>query len=163
MEKTVATVDRSTVRHHTGRKNHSQVKKSPSLTVTIRRLPLERFKVPNDTRKWRAAARTRRALLLELASYANEDGTFTRTLPSGVERNYSPSAETLEKSWARRTLYRREDDLRDLGLLCWTRLDHYSRRRYRINVYGFDLNPKQVPYSKNSVPVFESEQMPDLK
>jgi hypothetical protein len=133
------------------RNKNSRQAKTPSCLVTIRRLPLERFKLSTDGRKWRALARTRRALLLELATYANPDGTFTRD-----ERNYSPRAKTLEKTWCRSTAYCREDDLRDLGLLSWTRPDHYHPRVYRIHL---DV-PEQVPDSQEQAADFESKTGP---
>ncbi len=125
--------------------------KTPSCLVRVRRLPLERFKLQSDGRNWRASARTRRALLLELATYANPDGTFTRD-----QRNYSPRAKTLEKTWCRSTAYSREDDLRELGLLSWTRPDHYHPRVYQIHIDP----PEHLPDSQEQAADFESKTGP---
>jgi len=124
--------------------------KTPSCLVSVRRLPLERFKLSTDGRKWRACARTRRALLIELATYANPDGTFTRD-----ERNYSPRAKTIEKTWCRSTAYQREDDLRDLGLLSWTRPNHYHPRIYQIHLDHLpDLQKPTADCESQTGPVF---------
>jgi hypothetical protein len=129
--------------------------------LVVRSLPLERYQLPTDGRKWRVAARNRRALLKELATYANADGTFTRD-----GKNYSPSVETLEKFYSRATLYRHLDHLKELGLLTWTRSDHYERREYRIlmseQVSDSGQNQvsdseKQVSHSPETGLTFKSE------
>jgi hypothetical protein len=97
----------------------------------VRAIPLERFRLPGDGRKWHQAARSRKAFLLHLSSYANGDGTFT-----GVEngRNYSPSLKTLVKDFSRASYTRITGALQTLGLLSWTREKHYMRRIYTIHV-----------------------------
>jgi hypothetical protein len=98
-------------------------------TITVRNLPLERFRLPNDGRKWKQAARSRQGVLEHLSTFANGDGTFVR---SG--RNFSPSWERLTKRFAEKSLDRHCDALRKLGYLAWTRLNHYTRRVYTIHL-----------------------------
>jgi hypothetical protein len=73
-----------------------------------RSLTFEDFKLPTDGRKWRAVAKERRALFMELASYANDgDG-------SGA----CPSIKNLQRAiGSRRSTFRRLDDLKKLGLV----------------------------------------------
>src|ERR1700733_11148380 len=104
-------------------------KQSPKCTVTVRNLPLDRFRLPGDGRKWKQAARSRSGLLVRISSYANGDGTFVRD-----GKNYSPSWETLTKHVSSKSLARWTDDLAKLGFLSWTRDQHYSRRVYTIHL-----------------------------
>jgi hypothetical protein len=117
--------------------------KSESLKCSqlVRNIPLERFCLPADGRKWKQAARSRSDLLLRLASYANGDGTFTRD-----GKNYSPSFQTMEKHVAKKSFYRITNALRDLSLLSWTRAEHYERRIYTIHLpeSGVTFNSEQV-------------------
>ena len=100
--------------------------------ITVRRIPLDKYRLGTG-RKWKAVAATRRTILMELATYANADGTFEREFELG-KRNYSPSEKTLVESMgiSRATIKRRTNDLRKTGLLDWTRDNHYDRRIYRI-------------------------------
>src|ERR1700683_4858215 len=116
----------------------------------VRNIPLERYRLPDDGRKWKQAARRRSDLLLRLSSYANGDGTFARD-----GRNYSPSFRTLEKHVARKSFYRLTDALQALGLLSWTREKHYEQRHYTIHL------PEQVSDSQESGVTFHSEQVSD--
>lgn len=101
-------------------------KKPIRCLLEVRKLPIELFIHPaHGGRQWRSHARKLWNLLCELASYANPDGTF------GV---FSPSIETLVKHHSERSVYRLLDELRDLGLLEWTRENHYVRRTYRITL-----------------------------
>jgi hypothetical protein len=111
----------------------------------VRNLPLERFRLPSDGRKWKQAARSRSGLLLRLASYANGDGTFVRE-----GQNYSPSFETLRKHIAENSFFRLTNALQELGLLSWTRENHYERRVYLIH----------LPHSQNQIPD-SPEHIPD--
>lgn len=95
----------------------------------VRRIQLEQYRLPSDGRKWRQAARGRCDLLVRLSTYANGDGTFVRD-----GKNYSPSWKTLTKHVAEKSLDRRMDALRDLGLLSWTRDQHHARRVYQIHL-----------------------------
>lgn len=74
----------------------------------IRAFPWASYLLPGDGRKGRALAEQRRALALQLASYADGDGTRIRL---GIQRLCT------ELGWTKRTLYRRMEDLRNLGLL----------------------------------------------
>jgi hypothetical protein len=120
----------------------------------VRNIPLERYRLPDDGRKWKQAARSRSALLVRLSSYANGDGTFVRN-----GRNYSPSLETLEKHIAQKSFYRLTDALQSVGLLSWTREKHYDRRIYTINLPepGVTFNPEQVSDSEKPGVTFASE------
>jgi hypothetical protein len=120
-------------------------KQSPKCTIIIRNLPLDRFRLPGDGRKWKQAARSRSELLVRLSTYANGDGTFVRN-----GQNYSPSFETMEKHVARKSFYRITDALRAAGLLSWTREKHYERRVYTIHLpeTGVTFEEKQVSDSQ---------------
>jgi len=107
----------------------------------VRSIPLERYRLPDDGRKWKQAARSRSDLLVRLSTYANGDGTFVRN-----GRNYSPSFETLEKHVARKSFYRLTDALQAAGLLSWTRERHHDRRVYAIHL------PEQVSHSQEKLP-----------
>ncbi len=102
----------------------------------VRQMPLERFRLPDDGRKWKQLARSRRGLLLLLSTYANADGTFVR---NGI--NYSPSEKTMAKHGDPRMYYRRTDDLQRLGLLSWTRDRHYGRRVFTIQLSATPESP----------------------
>jgi hypothetical protein len=115
-------------------------------TLIVRGLPLERFRLQRDSRKWKQAARSRYDLLLKLATYANPDGTFES---EDHKNNFSPSTKKLQQHYAKRTLYRLANDLSLLGLLSWEReKNHYGRRTYRIHFQP----EKQVPHSQDQVP-----------
>ena len=94
--------------------------------LDIRALPIEEYRLPTDGRKWKSVATQRRSLLLELATYADPDGTLGK---------YSPEMDRLLKTGrAEKTLYRHLDQLKELGLLAWTREGHYGKRHYQILV-----------------------------
>lgn len=116
--------------------------------LTVRDLPLERYKLPGDGRKWRMVARERAALLLHLATFANGDGTFTRVNEQAAETNYSPSEKRLVKHYAKASYYRHANQLRELGLLSWTRPDHHHKRIYTIHA--------NAPYPNDSEHVSHS-------
>ena len=96
----------------------------------VERIPLEAFRLPKDGRKWKQSARSRSGLLLRLSVKANPDGTFIG--PHG--QNFSPSFERLSKHVSRGSYTYLTNDLRDLGLLSWTRANHYARRVYTIHL-----------------------------
>lgn len=104
----------------------------------VRKIPLERFCLPDDGRKWRQAARSRKAFLLHLSSYANGDGTFVND-----EQNYSPSLRTLLKDFSRGSYTRNTEALQKVGLLAWTRAKHYERRVYVIHLPSAAPEPTQ--------------------
>jgi hypothetical protein len=116
------------MRKNIWKKNTRQSRLINRCLLAVRDLPLERFRLPRDGRKWRQLARARAALLEHLASFANPDGTFTRDAI-----NYSPSTKRLTRRFAERSFYRHASDLRELGLLTWTRFDHYHKRTYIIH------------------------------
>jgi hypothetical protein len=107
-------------------------RKTNRCTLEVREIPLESFKHPRDGRRWREAARNRYSLLLRLSTHANPDGTFT---DEDGHKNFSPSAERLQAHYARRSMYRHMNDLKDLGFLSWAREQkHYGRRIYRVTI-----------------------------
>lgn len=73
-----------------------------------RKLSFERFQLPSDGREWKHVAGKRRAVYIELATYADADGT-----------NACPSIESLQRidGSSRRSIFRRLAELRELGLL----------------------------------------------
>jgi hypothetical protein len=94
--------------------------------LDIREIPLEYFRHPRDQRKWKQAARGRYDLLYKISSWADPDGSVGR---------FSPSMKRLEQHYGHGSLYRRMDDLRDLGFLNWQReKSHYGQRQYEIRV-----------------------------
>jgi hypothetical protein len=117
----------------------------------VERIPLEAFRLPKDGRKWKQSARSRSALLLRLSIKANPDGTF-----AGNEgQNYARSFETLvlkSNHLSRCSYTRLTNALRDLGLLSWTRKNHYERREYTIHLPEHSQDsPKQYPDSKGEL------------
>lgn len=116
----------------------------------VRSASLGQFRHPVDGRKWKQAARSRKAFLLHLASYANADGTFVRN-----ETNYSPSLQTLLKDFSHTSYFRLTNDLKEIGWLSWTRERHYDRRVYQIHLRD------QHSDSPESVSTVESNQVPD--
>lgn len=132
-------------------------KQSTKCTIIIRKVPKEQFRLPDDGRKWRQSARSRKKFLLYLSTWANGDGTFVEKDEDGnpVEngKNYSPSERTIAKDYAEDTYYRLSKDLQKLGWLSWTREQHhYGRRFFTIRL---------VPIPPKTPLVFESEQVSD--
>jgi hypothetical protein len=74
----------------------------------VSKLPVERFRKPTDGRKWKAAASARKTMLVQLAAYADSDGTSIR-----------PSTQTLaeQTGFSRRKVCYLLDDLRELGFM----------------------------------------------
>jgi hypothetical protein len=120
--------------------------------VAIRKLPLstsvdyERFRLPDDGRKWLYVAQLRYQILLHLASTSKADGSFIGTDPkTGKPKDYSPGEKLLYRRFpSRASFYRRTNELRDLGLLSWTRLNHQSQRSYRIHLENLDWTAEQI-------------------
>lgn len=147
-------------------KNSSQPK-SPLFNrclLAVRKLPLERFHLPDDSRhKWRAVARSRAAVLEHLAGKARSDGSF---LHDG--RDYSPNAEKLQERFGERSFYRHCNELRDLGLLSWMRPNRQLKRTYYIVMKNFYWNADQIadfyvrPDLPNSNPSDLPNSNPDL-
>jgi hypothetical protein len=137
-------------------KNTAQEKRT-DCSRAVRDLPLERFRLPLDGRKWRVLARKRRSLLLDISEYANADGTFERNFPGRAEpMNYSPSEKRLLKHWAHGSLYRYQDELRLLDLLDWYRPAHYHRRIYQITANAaYPFRPEHVRDSQEHIPQLE--------
>jgi hypothetical protein len=117
----------------------------------IERIPLEAFRLPKDGRKWKQSARSRCNLLLRISVKANPDGTFI----GSRGQNFSPSFERLSKHVSRGSYTYLTNDLRDLGLLSWTRENHYARRVYTIHLP--DTTPNQYQDSPESLPRLDDE------
>lgn len=98
------------------------------LREQVAALPLEVFRHPKNGRKWRSQARQRQAILWRMAKTGNPDGTFTKVV-DGKLVNYSPSEKRLCRHFERSSLYRRQNEMRDIHLLDWTR-ENYERRVY---------------------------------
>jgi hypothetical protein len=119
----------------------------------VRNLPLERFRLPTDGRKWKSAARSRAFVLTHISDWSNDDGTFIRN-----GKDYSPSEQTLLRRLDRATLYRRTMDLRLLDLLDWERSNRHNGRTYLITAdapYPDDFLPREKPnreVSHSSIP-----------
>jgi hypothetical protein len=130
----------SSVRKISRWKKSSQSKVFNRCLLAARTLPIERFHLPDDSRRqWRGVARSRAAVLEHLASRANADGTFLRD-----GRDYSPNAEKLQERFGECTFYRRVNELRDLGLLIWVRPNRQLKRSYRILLENFYWNADQI-------------------
>lgn len=82
--------------------------KSVRCVRDIREFPPESYRLSGDGRKWMALCKERRAIANHLATYANGDGT---SITAGINRWIR------EIGIKRRTLFRRLNDLRTLGLL----------------------------------------------
>jgi hypothetical protein len=87
-------------------KNPTQQFKSCLFEVC--KIPVESFRLPTDGRKWKAAASARKTLAVQLAGYANADGTSIR-----------PSTQTLadQTGFSRSKVCRLLDDLKELGFM----------------------------------------------
>ena len=88
----------------------ARLKKSFQCLRDVVRLnpPEEAFRLKNDGKKWKHNARQRKDLLLQLATWANPDGTDCR-----------PAVEKLAEPlrWDKRTVYRFMAQLRALGFV----------------------------------------------
>jgi hypothetical protein len=129
-------------------------------------VPLEDFRLPKDGRKWRQVCRSRRAVFIEFADRANDDGTFLRKVENMGTVNFSPGFKKLRKHYANGTLSRLLDDLRELGFLTWTREQNcYGRRIYWIHdpkspEPPVPTNGKHTQNSTNNTFHIQEEQFP---
>lgn len=141
-------------------------------SLTVRDLPLERFRLPGDGRKWKCVAQARASLLQYIALWANDDGSFLKDRPGQQPRNYSPSEKRLTQRFSSATLYRHTRDLYLLDLLEWDRKNRHERRVYRITAdrpYPTDFQPREKhlsdsgePDLSNSTPEVSNSTSPDL-
>jgi hypothetical protein len=76
--------------------------------LTVRDLPMEAFRLPDDGRKWKALCKERQALAMQLATRANPDGT---RITLGSRKMAKKLGFHLN------TLFARLDDLDRLGAL----------------------------------------------
>jgi hypothetical protein len=88
------------------------------LTLDLRNVPVERYRLPKDGRKWKRVACERHSLAAWLATYGDGDGS--RIFPSvkSMARHFP---------WSRRKIFYLLDDLKALGLL--ESSDHYHGER----------------------------------
>src|ERR1700730_15896324 len=79
-----------------------------SCLFEICKVPVESFRKPTDGRKWKAAASARKTLAVQLAGYADADGSSIR-----------PSTQTLadQTGFSRRKVCYLLDDLKELGFM----------------------------------------------
>jgi len=121
------------------------VKRKPTTKclIEVRNQPLEAFKMPRDSRKWRQASRSRFSVLEFLASFADGDGNCGK---------YSPDVERQMKrhGFTRQWLYRILDDLHELGFLNWARSNRHEKRFYTITLPDVNYSKdSEVKYSGN--------------
>src|ERR1700674_2114877 len=76
--------------------SNSKSDKPMRCSLDVRKIPIEAYKHPSTGRKWKAVARGMRALLRDLASYAD---------PNGALGSMSPKMLTLEEHHHPSTLY----------------------------------------------------------
>ena len=122
--------------------SNSKSDKPMRCSLDVRKIPIEAYKHPSTGRKWKAVARGMRAVLVDLASYAD---------PNGALGKFSPKMETLEEHHNPSTLYDNMNKLRDVGLLKWDRENHYKRRQYTILLPGRS-DPPSKPGGIEEVP-----------
>ena len=98
-----------------------------------------------DGRKWKAAAGNRKSLMMQLAGYANADGTSIR-----------PSTKTLadQTGFSRRKVCRLLDDLKVLGLC--ERVGRYGQRGAAIRRLMMPEKPSSTPPESPSLRVPDS-------
>lgn len=126
------------------------VKRGPTskCLIEIRNLPLERFRMAHDGRKWKQVARSRSLVLVYIATFADGDGNVGKYSP-GIER------QTKRHGFTARWLYRLHDDLNALGFLSWKRENRQEKREYTITIpTDPDVNYSQasdVNYSLSDV------------
>jgi hypothetical protein len=79
-----------------------------SCLFEVCKLPVESFRKPTDGRKWKGASSNRKTLAVQLAGYADADGTSIR-----------PSTQTLadQTGFSRSKVCRLLDDLKDIGFM----------------------------------------------
>ena len=109
----------------------TNTRKPNKCLIEIKRLPLDRFRIPSPGRKWKHIARQVQALLMYLATFANGDGTFNHG-----DVDYSPSVKTQAEhfGFSRRWIYTLQDNLKALGFLTWERLNRQEGRKYTITI-----------------------------
>jgi hypothetical protein len=114
----------------------------------IRSLPPDAYRLESDGRKRLSVAKDRRAVAVQLATYANGDGS---SVTVGIERL------SLELGMPRRTLYRRISELKALGYLKNEGLvkEHGTARRRLIlpELKTPEPSPGELPDSKPGAPV----------
>lgn len=110
--------------------------------LDLRDVPPSAFRMPDDGRQWRHKCELRCALLHWLATFADADG-------SNVEAGIKRMETRFEVS--RRTIFRRLDDLIELGFTTREKLTGFKgTRRRKINVAAI-LKKADVPSSPNAV------------
>ena len=99
------------------------------LSRDLRNVPLHKYRLPTDGKKWKPIARQRMALAEWLATHGDPDGS--RIYPG------EPSM-TRHFGWSRRTTFNRLKDLKTLGLLSSEGLtsEHGTRKR-RMDLTAF--------------------------
>ncbi len=105
-----------------------------SCLFEICKLPIEYFRLPSDGRKWKAAASARKTLAVQLAGYADPDGTSIR-----------PSIKTLaeQTGFSRAKVCRLMDDLKELRFM--ERTGRYGQRGAAIRRLMLPDRPSSIP------------------
>jgi hypothetical protein len=109
------------------------------------KIPIESFRILTDGRKWKAAAGNRKTLMMQLAGYANADGTSIR-----------PSTKTLadQTGFSRRKVCRLLDDLKVLGFC--ERVGRYGQRGAAIRRLMLPEKPSSTTPETPSLRVSDS-------
>lgn len=99
------------------------------LSRDLRDIPLDRYRLPKDGRKWKAIARERMALAEWLGTHGDGDGSRIYPGVDSMIRHFG---------WSRRKTFYLLADLKELGLLSSAGLtsEHGTRKR-RINLEAF--------------------------
>lgn len=159
-EASAAKVQNKVEHKHTSNseKSHKQNKKFIRCLLDVRKIPLEKFRLPRDGKKRLRAARSRYNFLCTLAQDANADGTFQRFDRKAGKINFSPRVKKLLRHMAERTVYRMTTDLRELGFLSWRReKKHYGSRIFRIH---FSPRQRASDSEKKHLPDTARKQQP---
>jgi hypothetical protein len=147
--------------HPNSEKSRKQNKKFIRCLLDVRKIPLEKFRLPRDGKKRLRAARSRYNFLCTLAQDANADGTFQRFDRKAGKINFSPRVKKLLRHMAERTVYRMTTDLRELGFLSWRReKKHYGSRIFKIH---FSPRQRVSDSEKKHLPDTARKQEPDSK
>jgi hypothetical protein len=99
------------------------------LSRDLRDIPVDKYRLPKDGRKWKRVAGQRMSSAQWLATYADPDGSRIFVSEATTTRHFG---------WSRRTTFRLLADLRELGLLegCGLTSEHGTRVR-RMNLEAF--------------------------
>lgn len=121
-------------------------------SLVVRDVPIESYRLPADGRKWKHECTLRRSLAMQLATYADGDGT-----------RITPSVQTLLDGMGlhRATIHRLLKDLKALGFL---KDGAIGKLRTRERVLDLDAMSSKIPKSCSAwPPVADSQPLPDSR